>query len=276
MSTACAPPPPHTHTRARACTHTHTHAPHRHPHPTPPSLHCVAAPVSAGITPPDYGCRQTTTSVPLRTAPCSTASTAATLPAGSFIHFTGERPASTCRDGLPWIKVIWNNQARYLSTAGSSGSSTVKYCPLMEADPSPYPKSGNTFIDWAAPGATAMMRAANVPASVTLAQAILESGWGTSAVAKNAYNYFGIKGTGPCGSYSGYRKYCSIQQGMEDHAWFFLDNSRYQAAMAQCKNSIEFARLIAAAGYAEASNYFTELSRIINEYNLNRFDLAFA
>lgn len=63
--------------------------------------------------------------------------------------------------------------------------------------------------------AHAQLRSANVPASVTIAQAILESGWGGSAVAKNANNYFGIKGSAQRGSYSSYRKYCTVQQGMK-------------------------------------------------------------
>src|SRR4029077_9508745 len=56
------------------------------------------------------------------------------------------------------------------------------------------------FIDAVAPGAVAAQSRYGVPASVTIAQAIDESGWGQSALAVRDHNLFGIKGTGPAGS----------------------------------------------------------------------------
>lgn len=57
------------------------------------------------------------------------------------------------------------------------------------------------FISKVAPAAVEDMRKHRVPASLTIAQAILESGWGTSELATKANNLFGIKGTGPAGTY---------------------------------------------------------------------------
>lgn len=56
------------------------------------------------------------------------------------------------------------------------------------------------FIARLAPVAVQDMRKYGVPASLTLAQAILESNWGTSGLTQKANNLFGIKGTGPAGS----------------------------------------------------------------------------
>ncbi len=51
----------------------------------------------------------------------------------------------------------------------------------------------NAFLKMAVPGAQAAQKKWGVPASVTIAQAILESGWGASSLAKQANNFFGIK-----------------------------------------------------------------------------------
>ena len=56
------------------------------------------------------------------------------------------------------------------------------------------------FINEVAPGAMAAQRRYGVPAAVTIAQAIDESGWGQSLLATQDHNLFGIKGTGPAGS----------------------------------------------------------------------------
>ena len=136
-----------------------------------------------------------------------------------------------------------------------------------------------------------MMRSSNVPASVTIAQAILESGWGRSTLATQGLNYFGIKGSGPCGSITlptqewvngryvtvnaAFRQYCTVQQSLEDHAWFFLDNSRYQGAMGAASSPAAFAQQIAAAGYATDPSYASKLISLINDYGLARFDLQY-
>src|SRR5262249_44453450 len=64
------------------------------------------------------------------------------------------------------------------------------------------PQTGaqEAFISQIAPGAVAAQQRYGVPASVTIAQAIDESGWGRSELASQDHNLFGIKGTGPAGS----------------------------------------------------------------------------
>ncbi|MGG1879976.1 glucosaminidase domain-containing protein [Paenibacillus cisolokensis] len=98
------------------------------------------------------------------------------------------------------------------------------------------------FIDKLAPIATEDMRRYGVPASLTLAQAILESNWGKSGLTQQANNLFGIKGTGPAGSvtmqtteYRGqtpyrtnaqFRKYNNWQESVADHTKLILNGTK--------------------------------------------------
>lgn len=132
----------------------------------------------------------------------------------------------------------------------------------------------------------------SVPASVTIAQAILESEWGQSGLATRANNLFGIKaqrGPGPAGIISmstwevlsgvstvvndAFRAYHNIFESVEDHGHFLHDNSRYSAAFKAAADPPEFARRIQAAGYATDPAYASKLIRLMDRYDLYRYDL---
>jgi flagellum-specific peptidoglycan hydrolase FlgJ len=150
------------------------------------------------------------------------------------------------------------------------------------------PKTGNAFIDRISSDAIKSQRETGVPASVTMAQAILESGWGKSGLSTNANNFFGIKGKGPAGSVTmrtrevfngqsthinaAFRKYNSPAESFSDHGKFFLQNKRYATAMKNTDNAHRFAQEIAKAGYATDPSYARQLSGLINKYGLERFD----
>jgi len=106
-----------------------------------------------------------------------------------------------------------------------------------------------------------------------LSQAAAESGWGTSELCLKANNYFGIKhfGTYP-NKYKEYRKYNSIQESFDDYVEFLQENSRYKYALQQKNASLQLGA-IAAAGYAEATNYrqlilgvYDIIQPLLNEY----------
>ena len=126
-----------------------------------------------------------------------------------------------------------------------------------------------------------------MPASVTVAQAILETGWGKHTVGE-AKNLFGIKGRGPLGSVrartreyvegkyvmieADFAKYESFEQSITEHARFFLRNRRYARAL-QFKNDPDaFVREIHKAGYATDPNYAEKLIKYMRDHNLYRFD----
>jgi len=147
--------------------------------------------------------------------------------------------------------------------------------------------SRKEFIEFVGQNARRSMAATGVPASVTVAQAILETGWGKHTVGE-AKNLFGIKGRGPLGSVrartpeyvkgkyvmieADFAKYESFEQSITEHARVFLRNRRYARAL-QFKNDPDaFAREIHRAGYATDPNYADKLIKLMRSYNLYRFD----
>ncbi len=157
------------------------------------------------------------------------------------------------------------------------------------------PQLGNTpqeqFIGSIAEAAIESHEATGVPASVTIAQAILESYWGSSRLSTEAHNYFGIKAQpkpGPAGVVSfdvwevvggrnvvqtqGFRAYHNAAESFVDHGKFFLENGRYAAAMAARRDSKQFAREISRAGYATDPAYASKLIALMDRYNLYRYD----
>lgn len=136
------------------------------------------------------------------------------------------------------------------------------------------------------PLARANMKKTGVPASVTLAQAALETGWGQYTI-KDGKNLFGIKGTGPAGSVSvptsefengkyihikaNFRKYHTWQESIDDHAKL-LQGSRYKKCMANKNDPKQFARELKKAGYATAPNYADMLISIMNSHNFYKYD----
>ncbi|WP_338324063.1 glycoside hydrolase family 73 protein, partial [Limosilactobacillus fermentum] len=123
--------------------------------------------------------------------------------------------------------------------------------------------------------------------SVTAAQAILESGWGKSTLATEAYNLFGIKGsyngqsvtmlTAEYGSsgyyyiYDQFRKYPSYYQSIEDHGYFLVSNSRYSNLLWN-RNYSTVTYLLHEDGYATDPNYASSLNSVITANGLTSWD----
>ena len=121
-----------------------------------------------------------------------------------------------------------------------------------------------------------------IPASITLAQGLLESGAGRSTLATKANNHFGIKVSGNwTGPYvlrnddapnEKFRKYKSAKDSYEDHSKF-LQGRRYQGLFQlRITDYRGWARGLKAAGYATSPTYAESLIRIIEMYNLYQFD----
>ena len=132
-------------------------------------------------------------------------------------------------------------------------------------------------------------------ASVMIAQSILESGWGGSALASYPnYNLFGVKGsyngqsaTMPTQEYingkwitinAQFRKYPSYKESFEDNARvlkttsFSRGNYYYSGAWKSRTNSYKDATAYLTGRYATAPNYAESLNRLIETYNLTQYD----
>ncbi len=123
----------------------------------------------------------------------------------------------------------------------------------------------------------------NIPASITLAQGILESGSGNSNLARKANNHFGIKchkeWTGKkyymdaelkneC-----FRKYKKVEDSYSDHSKFLTQRGRYSFLFEYKTNDYKsWAHGLKKAGYATNPKYPQLLINIIERYNLDQYD----
>jgi flagellum-specific peptidoglycan hydrolase FlgJ len=133
----------------------------------------------------------------------------------------------------------------------------------------------------------AAARQYGVPASVTIAQAILESGWGQSSLTTRAHNLFGMKGTGPAGSVTvptkeylngqwvtiqaAFKAYHNDAESIQDHGRLIATGHYYTHAMTLRNDPKAFANALTGV-YATAPNYGQSLISIMNRYNLYQFD----
>lgn len=138
------------------------------------------------------------------------------------------------------------------------------------------------YIDMYKDAAMNNMRIKKVPASITLAQGILESGAGNSDLATLANNHFGIK----CHNWTGetyykdddapnecFRKYPSVQDSYADHAEFLISRPRYaKCFQLDITDYKGWARELKAAGYATLPTYAEKLINTIEKYRLYDFD----
>ena len=131
--------------------------------------------------------------------------------------------------------------------------------------------------------AVAHMERYGIPASITMAQGILESDAGNSALSISSNNHFGIKckknwtgrkvyhdddAKGEC-----FRAYPSVEESYQDHAEFLDSSPRYDSLFSYPSNDYRsWARGLKAAGYATAPDYAERLVAIIEKYNLHLLD----
>lgn len=149
------------------------------------------------------------------------------------------------------------------------------------------PKSAYTdkvayYIDTYAPIAQEEMKIYKIPASITLAQGILESGAGVGELTRKANNHFGIKCHGWKGgqvfhdddrSQECFRKYNDAKYSFRDHSLFLTERKRYAALFELRPDDYKgWAKGLKAAGYATDRAYPTKLISLIERYQLHRYD----
>ncbi len=144
--------------------------------------------------------------------------------------------------------------------------------------------SASKFIQQHQHFAVEQMNVYGIPASVTLAQAIYESGSGGSYLCRKGNNFFGIKCHREWGGDSllkddeerneCFRAYTSIEQCYEDRVLFLNSRSRYHFLFQLPLNDYKRWCLgLQEAGYATNKNYATTLIYIIEKYKLFTFEM---
>ena len=139
------------------------------------------------------------------------------------------------------------------------------------------------YIRKYAPLAVLEMHKYDIPASITLAQGILESGNGRSQLASKSNNHFGIKchvgwkgqkvyhdddEKGEC-----FRKYKFVETSYKDHSEFLSGRRRYANLFKLRKSDYKgWAKGLKKAGYATDKKYPKKIIKIIETYNLYEFD----
>lgn len=123
-----------------------------------------------------------------------------------------------------------------------------------------------------------------IPASITLAQGVFESGAGKSELARKGNNHFGIK----CHGWQGattyhdddakqecFRAYDNVYDSYEDHSKFLRNNARYRRLFSLSTTDYRgWAKGLKECGYATNPAYARKLTDIIELYKLNQYDRA--
>lgn len=150
------------------------------------------------------------------------------------------------------------------------------------------------------------MAKSGVLASVTIAQAILESGWGKSELAKNANNLFGMKkslsgntwsgsawdgksvyskqtkevyASGPATVRADFRAYKDWQASVNDHSAYLIgakngSSLRYKGLQG-CTDYKKVAKIIKDGDYATATDYVSKLCKLIEQYDLTKYNTTY-
>ncbi|MDR0435262.1 MAG: glucosaminidase domain-containing protein [Propionibacteriaceae bacterium] len=180
------------------------------------------------------------------------------------------------------------------TTALAEQSPSVAALPVLplRTEPLENTRTGR-FIQSLVPFAQAEEREFGVPTSVSLAQAIVETGWGYTTLNEIGFNYFGIKCTRVVSPYqdgcwnlstyeylngeyvsvdAGFRTYATVADSFMDHGRFLRVNERYADAF-ETTTSDDFAQAIAAAGYATSPTYAQTLISVMTGFELYNYDL---
>ncbi len=138
------------------------------------------------------------------------------------------------------------------------------------------------YIDQYRSWAIDEMKRSGIPASITLAQGMLESNNGNSTLATKGNNHFGIK----CHDWKGksmrhdddkrnecFRKYKSVRDSYIDHTNFLMNAPRYSFLFGLDQTDYKgWARGLKKAGYATSPTYASALIRIIEDHELDQYD----
>ena len=161
----------------------------------------------------------------------------------------------------------------FISAFSSASAQTAQQKALADA-----------YLEKYAQMAVEEMHRSGVPASITLAQGMLESSYGRSELAVKANNHFGIqchsdwKGKRyehmDAGELRQFRKYKSVLDSYADHSDFLAGGKRYSSLFElEITDYKGWAYGLKKAGYAEDPEYAVKLIRVVEMYGLDKYDL---
>lgn len=181
-----------------------------------------------------------------------------------------------------------------VQAASESVNNALNTSAIIQAATGATSAQQQAFLNQAVPMAQKAASQYGLYTSVMLAQAILESGWGTSTLATQGHNLFGIKGdyngayvTMPTSEwsstqgwytiYANFRKYPSYYESFADNgdklrngvSW---DSSYYKGTWVENTKSYKDATAWLQGRYATAPNYASSLNNLIQTYNLTQYD----
>lgn len=187
---------------------------------------------------------------------------------------------------LMLLFVSCHTQQSVIVTKKSTNNKPIKY-PKKTTNPTNLPATTNeyvySYIEKYKEVAMNNMKSYGIPASIILAQGILESGAGKGSLAINANNHFGIKCHNDWKGEAVYqdddaaqecfRKYNDPAESYRDHAIFLTGRNRYANLFHLPKDDYEsWAKGLKSAGYATDPGYPEKLIGYINRYELYRYD----
>lgn len=196
-----------------------------------------------------------------------------------------------------YTKIKYNGYYRYLKTSCLTATAPLQATAFSTMTTS-------QFVNKIGPIAQKNYKQSGVLASVTIAQAILESGWGKSELAQNANNMFGMKSNLSGNTWSGsvwtgsiykkttaeyhsdgskyyitanFRKYNGVASSIADHSAYLLgamngSQKRYAGLTATTSYKKQLT-IIKNGGYATDPEYVSYLSSIIEKYDLTDYDV---
>lgn len=201
-----------------------------------------------------------------------------------YFRTTGKKGVKGARYKSEWVTI--KGKQYYFNSNGSLNSGTM---------------TEKQFIETIGKLASKDMKKSGILASVTTAQAILESGYGTSSLAMEAHNLFGMKATLSGNTWKSswdgktfkkstkeylnnkwytitdtFRSYSSYAQSLADHSAYLSyakngNKLRYQGVVGN-KSYRKTIKIIKNGGYATDPQYVSKICSIIKRYNLTRFD----
>lgn len=199
---------------------------------------------------------------------------------GTLIGCGSSKPAIvTTKQPVGWK---YSKSMKNSNSSNSASNSTATNATAKTSKPLTTNEITKAYIAQYNSVAMNNMKVYGIPASIILAQGILESGAGRGDLAMNANNHFGIK----CHDWTGdkvykdddsanecFRKYNQASESYKDHAMVLTGKKRYANLFTLSKSDYKaWAKGLKEAGYATDPKYPEKLISYIEAYNLHQYD----